>query len=141
MSATAHDAFTDYPYVDLILFLTGGAGFFANGNVIYPTYGPFDNFASYNVGTITSLNGGQNFYAAGAFVDGLAVNAYDTFANYVTGDIQVLNLGIGFYSNGICFSALKINAYDAFSGYAIGNIASLNQGNGFFSNGIFIQGG
>ena len=127
MSATAHDSFVDYPYVDLILFLTGGDGFFADGNVLYPTYGPFDNFASYNVGTITSLNGGQNFYAAGAFFNGLVVNAYDTFANYSIGDIETLNQGVGFYSNGVCFSALEINAFDTFSGYALGNIINLNQ--------------
>jgi hypothetical protein len=139
MSATAHDSFVDYPSVDLILFLTGGAGFFANGDVLYPTYGPFDNFASYNIGTITSLNGGQNFYAAGAFFDGLVANAYDTFANYPIGDIAALNQGVGFYSNGIFFNALQVGAYDTFSGYPVGGIINLNLGTGFFSNGIFIR--
>ena len=140
VTTTAYDTLADYPYDDFFLYLTGGAGFFDTGFISLPTYGPFDNFANYNIGIVTSLSGGQNFYAPGVFFVRTAVNAYDTFEGYTIGDITILNQGTGFVSNGICFSAIKVNAYDTLSNYSIGSITSLNQGAGFFNNGIFVIG-
>lgn len=101
----------------------------------------YDDFNSYNLGSIDTFSGGLNFLSAGIIFSnpGSSTFVSDTLSSYDLGIISVLSGGDGFYSDGAIFTYSVEPIYDDFTDYNTGLITTLTGGSGFNTAGVLLS--
>lgn len=104
---------------------------------------PQDDFESYPIGTITTLDGGSCWDANGSFILQPAYYSYDDFEAYAIGPVTTLQYGSSWLASGFFMSGyLYPSAYDDFESYSIGSITALTFSNSttqWAANGTFLS--
>lgn len=101
----------------------------------------YDDFNSYNLGSIDTFSDGLNFLSAGIIFSnpGSSTFVSDTLSSYDLGIISVLSGGDGFYSDGVIFTYFVEPIYDDFTDYNTGLITTLTGGSGFNTAGVLLS--